>query len=72
MCQTPIWTAQSGCDLHTLPILPKDIPESPSKKPRVEEEVEKIIDEPLDDPDATDCSGDEIIDEEVRVVCGAV
>jgi len=47
LCHTPVLTelGKFGCSLHALPISVKDPPESHSKRPKVEDEIEKLIEE---------------------------
>lgn len=68
ICQTPVLTEvdKFGCSLHVLPMPPKEPPLCENKKPKVEEDIEKIIQqeekemqEKLKKSTATDADGDE-------------
>ncbi|XP_035700906.1 serine/arginine repetitive matrix protein 2 isoform X2 [Folsomia candida] len=56
VCTTPVFSEieKFGCPLHALPIPLKDPPESQNKKAKVEEEIDKLMEEP-----GMDSSGDE-------------
>jgi len=54
LCHTPVLTelGKFGCSLHALPISVKDPPESHSKRPKVEDEIDKLIEEATMSDDA--------------------